>query len=189
MPTERAASCPLLDAGLVEPMAAFCAQQIPKGTRERDHVLQADPAHDDLAANGVCSLVERQEAWVRGAGGLRHDLGVRRAPSRLLPPRAPTPRPGAGGLRHGRWVRGAAGDHLVVVRLDARAAAEAENLEKRRLCRDVVVGQRGTVFQLLARVDQTLMPDRDVIRVLLLDLGLEAVDRVSGVGVDRDGLA
>ena len=56
-----------------------------------------------------------------------------------------------------------------------------------RLLLDVVVRQRTSVLELLAREDQALLVGRDAL--LVLDLGLHVVDRVAGLDVQRDRLA
>merc|ERR1719482_1970259 len=46
---------------------------------------------------------------------------------------------------------------------------------------------RAAVLELLAREDEALLVGRDAL--LVLDLGLDVVDRVGGLHVERDGLA
>ena len=58
---------------------------------------------------------------------------------------------------------------------------------QRGLLGDVVVGQRAPVLQLLAGKDEALLVRRDAL--LVLDLGLHALDRVASLHVQRDGLA
>ena len=58
---------------------------------------------------------------------------------------------------------------------------------KCRLLLDVVVGKRTTVFQLLTREDKTLLVRWDAL--LILDLGLDVVNRVAGLNLQCDGLA
>ena len=58
---------------------------------------------------------------------------------------------------------------------------------QRRLLLDVVVAQRPAVFQLLARKDQPLLVRRDAL--LVLDLGLDVLDRVACLDLQRDRLA
>ena len=58
---------------------------------------------------------------------------------------------------------------------------------KCRLLLDVVVGKRATVFQLLTREDKTLLVRWDAL--LILDLGLDVVNRVAGLNLQCDGLA
>ena len=52
---------------------------------------------------------------------------------------------------------------------------------------DVVVGKRATVFELLAREDQTLLVRRDPF--LVLNLGLYCFDGVSRLDFERDGFS
>ena len=52
---------------------------------------------------------------------------------------------------------------------------------------DVVVGQSPTVLQLLAGEDQPLLVRRNAL--LVMDLGLDIVDRVGRLDLERDGLA
>ncbi|OBQ34350.1 MAG: hypothetical protein AN484_26720, partial [Aphanizomenon flos-aquae WA102] len=70
---------------------------------------------------------------------------------------------------------------------DLHAAAQAQHQVQRGLLLDVVVGQRAAVLQLLAREDQALLVRRDAL--LVLDLGLDRLDVVRGLHVQRDGLA
>uniref|UniRef100_A0A453GZZ4 Uncharacterized protein n=1 Tax=Aegilops tauschii subsp. strangulata TaxID=200361 RepID=A0A453GZZ4_AEGTS len=88
-----------------------------------------------------------------------------------------------------------AADHLLLVVLAGEglerglddAPAEAEHEVQRRLLLDVVVGQRAPVLQLLPREDQPLLVRRDPL--LVLDLGLDIVDGVAALDLERDGLA
>jgi len=57
---------------------------------------------------------------------------------------------------------------------------------ERRLLLDVVVGQRAAVLQLLASEDQALLVGRDAL--LVLDLGLDVLDRVRRLDLERDRL-
>ena len=56
-----------------------------------------------------------------------------------------------------------------------------------RLLLNVVVGEGATVFELFAGEDQTLLVRRN--SLLVLDLGLDIVDGVRGLHLQRDGLA
>ena len=58
---------------------------------------------------------------------------------------------------------------------------------ERRLLLDVVVRERAAVLQLLARKDQALLVRGDAL--LVLDLGLDVVDRVRRLDLKGDGLA
>lgn len=67
------------------------------------------------------------------------------------------------------------------------AASEAQDKVQRTLLLDVVVRERATVLQLLARENQTLLVRRNTL--LVLNLLLDTLDRVGGVDVQGDGLA
>merc|ERR1740115_710610 len=67
------------------------------------------------------------------------------------------------------------------------ATAQAQHQVQRRLLLDVVVRQSATVLELLAREDQTLLVRRDTL--LVLDLGLDVLDGVAALHLERDGLA
>ena len=58
---------------------------------------------------------------------------------------------------------------------------------QRALLLDVVVRQGAAILQLLARENQPLLIGRNAL--LVLDLGLDILDRVRGLNVERDGLA
>ena len=66
------------------------------------------------------------------------------------------------------------------------AAAEAEHQVQRRLLLDVVVGERAAVLQLLPGEDEPLLVRRDAL--LVLDLGLDVVDGVAALHLQRDRL-
>ena len=70
---------------------------------------------------------------------------------------------------------------------DLHAAAQAEHQVEGRLLLDVVVRERAAVLELLAREDQALLVGRDAL--LVLDLGLDVVDRVRRLNLKGDGLA
>ena len=57
---------------------------------------------------------------------------------------------------------------------------------KGRFLLNVVVGQRATIFQLLAGKDKTLLVRGDAL--LVLDLGFNIVNGVRGLDLQRDGL-
>ena len=65
--------------------------------------------------------------------------------------------------------------------------AQAQYQVQRGLLLDVVVAQGAPVLQLLARKDQALLVRRDAL--LVLDLGLHALNRVAGLHIESDGLA
>ena len=58
---------------------------------------------------------------------------------------------------------------------------------ERRLLLDVVVAERAAVLELLARDDEPLLVGRDPL--LVLDLGLDVLDRVRRLDLERDLLA
>ena len=58
---------------------------------------------------------------------------------------------------------------------------------ERRLLLDVVIGQRPAVLELLAGEDQPLLVRWDAL--LVLDLGIDVLDRVRSFDLQRDGLA
>merc|ERR1719393_862279 len=64
---------------------------------------------------------------------------------------------------------------------------QPEDKVKSRLLLDVVVGQSLTILQLLASEDQPLLVRGD--SLLVLDLGLDILDRVRGLHLKGDGLA
>merc|ERR1719393_930504 len=64
---------------------------------------------------------------------------------------------------------------------------QPEDKVKSRLLLDVVVGQSPTILQLLASEDQPLLVRGD--SLLVLDLGLDILDRVRGLHLKGDGLA
>jgi len=66
-------------------------------------------------------------------------------------------------------------------------AAEAQHQVKGRLLLDVVVRQGAAILQLLAGEDQALLVGRDAL--LVLDLGLDIVNRVRWLDLQGDGLA
>ena len=66
-------------------------------------------------------------------------------------------------------------------------AAEAKHQVQRRLLLDVVVRQRAAILKLLARKNQALLVRRDAL--LVLDLGLDVLDRVGALDLECDGLA
>merc|ERR1711875_168889 len=66
------------------------------------------------------------------------------------------------------------------------ATTQTQHEVQGRLLLDVVVAQRATVLQLLASKDQALLVRRDAL--LVLDLGLDILDGVGGLDLERDGL-
>ena len=88
-----------------------------------------------------------------------------------------------------------AADHLVAVELAGQGlqgglddtTAQAEHQVQSRLLLDVVVRQGAAVLQLLARENKALLVWGNAL--LVLDLGLDIVDRVRGLDLQGDGLA
>ena len=52
---------------------------------------------------------------------------------------------------------------------------------------DIVVAKRAAILELLAGEDEALLIRRDAL--LVLDLALDNINGVSGLGLERDGLA
>jgi len=67
------------------------------------------------------------------------------------------------------------------------AAAEAEDEVEGRLLLDVVIREGAAVLELLPREDEPLLVGRDAL--LVLDLGLDILDRVRRLDLEGDGLA
>lgn len=67
------------------------------------------------------------------------------------------------------------------------ATTETQHQMKRRLLLDVVVRQGAAIFQLLASEDQTLLIWGD--SFLVLDFGLDILDRIGRFDLKGDGLA
>ena len=80
-------------------------------------------------------------------------------------------------------------DGLASQRLDEdlHATAQAQDQVQRGLLLDVVVRKRAAVLQLLAGKDEALLVRGDAL--LVLDLGLDAVNGVAGLDLQSDGLA
>ena len=70
---------------------------------------------------------------------------------------------------------------------ESRTSAETKNEMESGLLLDVVVGEGAPVFELLASEDQPLLVGRDAL--LVLDLGLDVVNRVRRLDLERDRLA
>jgi hypothetical protein len=62
-----------------------------------------------------------------------------------------------------------------------------EDKVKSRLLLDFIIREATAVFELLSGKDETLLVRRDVL--LVLDFGLDIVDRVGGLDLKGDGLA
>ena len=67
------------------------------------------------------------------------------------------------------------------------AAAQTQHQVEGRLLLDVVVRERASILELLAREDETLLVGRDAL--LVLDLRLDVLNRVGGLHLEGDGLA
>jgi len=87
-------------------------------------------------------------------------------------------------------------NHLVAVvllgketqrRLDGDTTTKTQHKVKGGLLLDVVVRKSATILELLAGEDETLLIWRDAL--LVLDLGLDVLDGVRGLDLERDGLA
>merc|ERR1719163_351321 len=70
---------------------------------------------------------------------------------------------------------------------DLHATTKAEYKVERRLLLDVVIRKGAAVLELLAGEDQALLIGRDAL--LVLDLGLDVVDRVRRLDLKSDGLS
>jgi len=70
---------------------------------------------------------------------------------------------------------------------DLHTTSESEDEMESRLLLDVVVSQSSAVFELLSGKDQSLLIGRDTF--LILNLGLNVLDRVRRLDVKSDGLA
>jgi hypothetical protein len=88
-----------------------------------------------------------------------------------------------------------AADHLVAVELGGQSlerglddtTTQTEDQVQGGLLLDVVVAQGAAILELLAGEDQALLIRGDAL--LVLDLGLDVVDRVRGLDLKGDGLA
>jgi hypothetical protein len=88
-----------------------------------------------------------------------------------------------------------AADHLVAVELGGESlerglnetAAETEDQVESRLLLNIVVRESAAILELLASEDQALLVRGDAL--LVLDLGLDIVNRVRGLDLEGDGLA
>ena len=124
------------------------------------------PAVDDLLLRPNSDSGDQKERGWEHVRGALHDLCLRDArwqrehPGRLLGPRSVDP-----------YV----------------ASSESEHEMKRRVLLHIVVGEGATVFQLLPGKDQTLLIGRDAF--LVLDLGLDNVNRVGRFDLECDGLS
>jgi len=70
---------------------------------------------------------------------------------------------------------------------DLHTTAETENQVKRGLLLDIVIRKSAAVLKLLAGEDEALLVRRDAL--LVLDFGLDVVDRVRGLDLQSDRLA
>merc|ERR1712032_993323 len=71
--------------------------------------------------------------------------------------------------------------------LSRHTTAQAKHQMKGALFLDIVVRKSAAIFELLAGEDKALLVRRDAF--LILDLGLDIVDGVRGLDIQRDGLA
>jgi hypothetical protein len=69
---------------------------------------------------------------------------------------------------------------------DLHTTAETEDEMESGLLLDVVVGEGAAVLELLASEDEALLVGRDAL--LVLDLGLDVLDRVRRLDLEGDGL-
>merc|ERR1712121_632407 len=70
---------------------------------------------------------------------------------------------------------------------DLHTSSESENQMQGTLLLDVVVGEGSSIFKLLSSEDQSLLVWRD--SFLVLDLGLDILDRIRRLNLKSDGLA
>merc|ERR1712240_143726 len=70
---------------------------------------------------------------------------------------------------------------------DLHASSQPEDKVEGGLLLDVVVGERPAILQLLAGEDQPLLVRGD--SLLVLDLGLNVLNAIAGLNLQRDGLA
>jgi hypothetical protein len=70
---------------------------------------------------------------------------------------------------------------------DLHTTSESEDEMEGGLLLDVVVGEGSAVFELLSSEDKSLLIGRDAL--LILDLGLDVLNGVSGLNIEGDGLA
>merc|ERR1719509_420793 len=67
------------------------------------------------------------------------------------------------------------------------SSAQTQHQMQSRLLLDVVIRQRTAILELFARKDQSLLLRRD--SFLILDLGLDILDRIVGLDIQSDGLS
>jgi hypothetical protein len=70
---------------------------------------------------------------------------------------------------------------------DLHATAQAQHEMQRRLLLDVVVAERASILELLAREDEALLVWGNAL--LVLDLRLDVVDRVARLDFERNCLS
>jgi hypothetical protein len=73
---------------------------------------------------------------------------------------------------------------LLTLHENLHTTTKTENQVEGRFLLDVVVAQRPSVLELLASKDKALLVGRDAL--LVLDLGLDVVDRVGGLDFEGD---
>lgn len=66
-------------------------------------------------------------------------------------------------------------------------STQPQNQVQRRFLLDVVIAQGASIFQLLSGKNQTLLIRRD--SFLVLNLGLDVVDRITWLDIERDSLS
>jgi len=67
-----------------------------------------------------------------------------------------------------------------------RTTSQSQHQVQSRLLLDVIIGQSPAILQLFSRKDQSLLLRRDTF--LVLDLGLDVLDRIIGLHIQRNGL-
>ena len=65
------------------------------------------------------------------------------------------------------------------------SSAQAQDQVQGRFFLNVVIGQSAAIFELLAGKNESLLIGRDAL--LVLNFGLDVVDRVAGFHIQRDG--
>merc|ERR1719269_252890 len=100
---------------------------------------------------------------------------------------APTPSPRHARHAHTRRALRSEMHPQMIGEASLVAAAETQHQVERRLLLDVVIREGAAVLELLAGEDETLLVGRDAL--LVLDLGLDGLDRVRWLDLERHGLA
>jgi len=76
---------------------------------------------------------------------------------------------------------------VLLLPLLGHTTSQSEHEVEGRLLLDVVVRKGSAILELLSSEDESLLVRGDTL--LVLDLGLDVVDRVRGLDLERDGLA